>query len=196
MSPDIIYNLNYALTVPGEAVISSDGRYRYTLTREWNKRGSKTINWLMCNPSIADANILDPTIKKCIKWSVLWGFDRLIVTNVFAYRSTDVKQIYKIDDPVGPDNDFYLEQTFGMCKDGLVVVAFGNNGNHLSRNLVVETLATIAGADLYCLRTTKYDLPEHPLYIPLNTELKLWRNNARIDDDQQSRRLGDTERII
>lgn len=187
MTPEIIYNLNYALTVPGTALFSPDGKYRYVLTREWNKQGSKTINFLMMNPSTADANILDPTVKKCVKWSVLWGYDKLIITNLFAYRSTDVKQIYKVLDPIGPDNNYHIEQTFKMCHNGLVVAAYGNNGKHLNRNLEAEALAAIAGVDLYCLRTTKLDLPEHPLYLPSNLEPALWRNNnARSLNDIQS----------
>lgn len=43
MTPEIIYNLKYALSVPGTAIISPDTKYRYTLTREWNKKDNLFI---------------------------------------------------------------------------------------------------------------------------------------------------------
>jgi hypothetical protein len=176
-TPEIIYNLKYALIAPGTAILSPDKKYRYVLTREWNKNGSKSLNFLMCNPSTADASILDPTVKKCVKWAVVWGYDRLIVTNVFAYRSTDVKQLYKVGDPIGMNNDNHLEETFEKCKNGLVVAAWGNNGTYLSRDTVAQALATKAGVNLFCLRTTKNGNPEHPLYLPKNLKSIIWKNN-------------------
>ena len=30
----------------------------------------------MLNPSTADEHVLDPTVKKCVKWAKQWGFRR------------------------------------------------------------------------------------------------------------------------
>ena len=66
----------------------------------------------MLNPSTADEHVLDPTVKKCVKWAKQWGFGALDVCNIFAWRSTDPKLLYNLKDPVGPENDHWI-QTYG-----------------------------------------------------------------------------------
>ena len=66
----------------GGAVIT--GNYRYLLWREWNS-SSKTISFIMLNPSRADASFNDPTITRCINFAKFWGYGRLEVVNLFTY---------------------------------------------------------------------------------------------------------------
>jgi hypothetical protein len=74
----------------GEAVFSKCGRFRYSLLRQCNDADdAKLINFIMLNPSTADAMKNDPTVERCCKRAQALGYDRLIVTNVFALRSTD-----------------------------------------------------------------------------------------------------------
>ncbi|MGK7951453.1 MAG: DUF1643 domain-containing protein [Xenococcaceae cyanobacterium] len=55
----------------GGAVVT--GNYRYLLWREWNSQ-SKTVSFIMLNPSRADAEINDPTITRCINFAKSWGY--------------------------------------------------------------------------------------------------------------------------
>lgn len=50
------------------AWISSCGRYRYSLTRDWKREGDfdRTCVFVILNPSTADGSVDDPTIRKCI----------------------------------------------------------------------------------------------------------------------------------
>lgn len=59
-------------------------RYRYTLWRQWDPHGP-VINFIMLNPSTADAMQDDPTVTRCIHYAQQWGFGALMVTNIFAY---------------------------------------------------------------------------------------------------------------
>lgn len=49
-----------------DAIISECLSYRYTLSRKWNSENPKTLLFCMLNPSTADANLDDPTIRRCI----------------------------------------------------------------------------------------------------------------------------------
>ena len=55
------------------ARISKCDKYRYFLERHWNLDGNKTVLFIGLNPSIADANIDDPTIRRCINFAKTWG---------------------------------------------------------------------------------------------------------------------------
>jgi hypothetical protein len=56
----------------GTAVISDCGRYRYSLTRSWAD-GDNRVVFVMLNPSTADAEVDDPTIRRCIGFAKAWA---------------------------------------------------------------------------------------------------------------------------
>lgn len=89
------------------AVISPCGRYRYRLERETSQYGGQTAV-VMVNPSTADAVENDQTIKKLIGFGQRNGWGRVVVGNLFAYRARDVRELGKVADPVGPENDDHL----------------------------------------------------------------------------------------
>jgi len=78
--------------VTGAAEISPCGLYRYTLWR-WFGMGDRTVRFIGLNPSTADANQDDPTIRRCADFARRWGFDRLCMVNLFAYRATDPREL-------------------------------------------------------------------------------------------------------
>jgi hypothetical protein len=99
------------------ASLSLCGRYRFDLTREWGCRPVKPdrrVAFVMLNPSTADGHADDPTIRRCMGFAREWGFDGLVVVNLFAMRATRPDDVVKVlragGDAVGPDN--------GMTKDG------------------------------------------------------------------------------
>lgn len=70
------------------AVISPDGVYRYRLDRELPTQletRSRTVCFVMLNPSTADADQDDPTIRRCLGFAETWGYDKLVVVNLFGY---------------------------------------------------------------------------------------------------------------
>lgn len=179
MTPSIISNLARIRQIPGTAIFSEDRKYRYMLTREWDE-GDNPLILCMCNPSTADEKILDPTVYKCLWWSIMWGYNRLIVINSFAYRATNVKEIYKVEDPIGPKNDFYTKLTFEWCKASIgskVIMAAGNNGLHLNRLYDIKKLAKQVGIDLYYMKLTDKGIPCHPLYLKKTLTPQLWMTN-------------------
>lgn len=103
------------------AIFSPCSRYRYRLERDLGAIGSHhdSVAFIMLNPSTADAERDDPTIRRCIGYARLWGYRRLIVGNAYAWRSTDPAGLWTAPDPVGPDNAFHLEQ---IARDAELVV--------------------------------------------------------------------------
>ena len=87
------------------AVITDN--YRYLLWREWIS-SSKTVSFIMLNPSRADAEVNDPTITRCINFAKSWGFGRLEVVNLFAYRTSKPSLLKQATEPIGKDNDRYI----------------------------------------------------------------------------------------
>lgn len=149
------------------AVISADGLYRYRL-----ERGDGTaVAFLMLNPSTADATHDDPTIRKCLGFAKRWGFERIIVVNLFAFRATDPRDLAAAHrrgvNVVGPDNVYHVEQA--MRDSGLVVAAWGR---HAEAKWAVGEANRWSGRLMQCLGNTKGGSPRHPLLVPYDTELK------------------------
>jgi hypothetical protein len=162
---------NLGLFNKSGARFSGDSKYRYTLFRE-RAEGSGTVNFIMLNPSTADAQANDPTVERCQRRAWAMGYKRLVVTNIFALRSTDPKNLYSEVDPVGLDNDYWLVQV-ALTSDK-VVCAWGSHGNYRDRGGLVERMLREQHIDLWQLRLTKKGEPSHPLYIPYNEEPKPW----------------------
>ena len=141
-----------------KANISKDKIYRYTLSRTWDST-KPTVLFIGLNPSIADENIDDPTITRCINFAKDWGYGTLLMANLFAFRSTYPKEIYLIDDPIGKDNDHYILEC--VKQSDLIIACWGNNGTYMDREKIIKELVP----NLYCLQKNKNGTPRHPLRL-------------------------------
>jgi hypothetical protein len=146
-------------------------RYRYHLSRVWDREGPR-INFLMLNPSTADALVVDPTVRRCLGFAKKWGAGSLEVTNIFALRATDPKELRRVVDPVGPANDEAIVESALMAD--LVVAAWGVHGVYLDREAHVRSLLTKAGVEVSVLQVTKDGHPGHPLYVAGDTRPVPW----------------------
>ena len=155
-------------TAPDIARYSEDGRHRYLLTREFGS--DSTCVFVMLNPSTADADHDDPTIRRCIGFARREGFGRLEIVNLFGFRATLPVDFFAADDPVGSEND--VEIKLSISRADLVVVAWGNHGAFdAGRTTAVLGLITDSGTVTKCFGMTTKRQPRHPLYLPTDTEL-------------------------
>lgn len=141
------------------AIFSKDKKYRYKLWRVWDN-SKPIVGFIGLNPSLADAEIDDPTIIKLITLSTNWGYGGFYISNLFAYISTDPNELINVADPIGVENDKYLHELTDSCDK--TVLIWGNSGTLLKRNL--EVLKFLNHNDTYCVGLTKYGNPIHPLY--------------------------------
>lgn len=166
------------------ALISECGKYRYSLERlcgqEQDRRGValRTVLWVMLNPSTADATKDDQTIRKCMAFSARWGFTHMLVGNLFAFRTTDPKNLIHAQhagiDIVGPRANEVLTAMAERAE--LVVCAWGAHAERwpMRSKWVRHEIARVVAAPIMALKTTGGGHPYHPLYIPLETELRPW----------------------
>ena len=145
-----------------QAQFSDDRRYRYVLRYQWKAGG--TVAFILLNPSTADEEHSDPTVTKCIKYAISWGFQEMCVLNLFALRSADPKALYQKDDPVGPDNDRWIREVLPRCAK--VVCGWGTRGVYRRRDNTVLELIRSLGHEPLALAVTKKGYPGHPLYLP------------------------------
>lgn len=155
------------------AIISADGLYRYRLEREWDTLdGAGTVLWVMLNPSTADADTDDATIRRCLGFSKAWEFAGLYVGNLYALRSTDPRAIGKHPDPIGPECDEHLKVMAMTSWVSLIVCAWGSGVDPYRADQVRTMLSQ--HRKLYCLGKTKDGNPKHPLYLPKTLKPVLW----------------------
>lgn len=157
------------------AIISDCGKYRYRLER--GNPIKPAIAFIMVNPSTADAEMDDPTIRKVKGFAERAGYDHLIVGNLFAYRATDIKELRDAADPIGPDNDSHLDL---ILRDAVLhVVAWGASAKLpetlRKRWTEVVRLADAAGAELYCFGTCDDKHPKHPLMTSYGVPIAKWQ---------------------
>lgn len=154
-----------ASVMDSNAIISSDGRYRYKLGRYWTQRKAPLV-WIMLNPSTADAEKDDHTIRRCISFAKRWGFGGIEVYNLFALRSRHPTSIEMADDPVGPENDDWLK---AAARSGRKIVAAWGACRTLRQSQraahVMKLLVRFRNAFPVSLGVTKTGDPRHPLYV-------------------------------
>lgn len=157
------------------AIISSCGQYRYRLTRPGDLTATRgPAVFIMLNPSVADADLDDPTIRRCRGFARAWGCNGIVVANLYALRSTDPAGLWLHADPVGPENDEHLVQLASIAiSAGEVVCAWGSNAR-ADRVAQVAALLFAGGARLRCLGINQAGAPRHPLYVPGSQELIDW----------------------
>lgn len=156
------------------AVLSPCGTWRYVLRREW-LTGAGAVCWVMLNPSTADAEQDDPTIRKVVGFSQRWGFRSATVVNLYAYRATDPRTLHDAAaagvDVVGPDNDRHIVDA--VYDSRRVVVGWGANEPAGSQR-VRRVKGLLCEHSAWCLGTVGNGQPRHPLMPAYATALEPW----------------------
>lgn len=179
-------------TVEKGADLSPCGVYRTRLWRRWNT--GALLPFVMLNPSTADAEADDPTIRRCVGFARREGWAGIEVVNLFPYRATDPDTLVDVEDLEHfPFGDEAIRQVIAQQADiGPVVAAWGagyakvmsaRRAKHGQfgrmaiddRPAVVRSIAARTGARLSCLGVTKDGAPRHPLMVRADQPLIPWR---------------------
>ena len=171
MPPDLITRSHLKGDAASTAVYSPCGRYRYALTRTWNREGPKAL-FVMLNPSSATELQNDPTVERCERRARALGFGAFHVANIFALRATDPRVMRAEADPIGPANDDAIRAA-ALAADR-IICAWGGHGAHLARGAAVTRLLAETGLPLWHFGLTAAGAPKHPLYIGYAVQPEPW----------------------
>ena len=141
------------------ASFSRCGQYRYQLSRQWEKGDGHCV-FIGLNPSTADAYTDDPTIRRCMDFTQRWGYSRMTMVNLFAFKTPHPTLLKKAEDPEGSNNRRVLRRHCASAN--LIVAAWGAHGTYADQ---AQRLAGIwADVPVHCFGLTKSGQPLHPLY--------------------------------
>lgn len=159
--------------VTSDALFSDCKRFRYWLTRTWSA-DFPTIAFIGLNPSVASLEVDDKTVRKCQMYARRWGYGRLLMLNLYAFRETDPKVMWRaldrhVDIVGGSRNSLgSLRQYIADFNATKTVAAWGAQAHGRGN----DARGSLPG--LYCLEKNKDGSPKHPLYIPSASDLKRW----------------------
>lgn len=154
------------------AEISRCGGYRYTLWRRWGD-GPMAV-FVMLNPSTADANEDDATIRRCRGFAKREGCGGLTVINLYSLRSRDPDALGRYPYPNGPDEARHSAAVLREAR-GPVICGWGAHPAARSAAGFMLDLIRAAGHEPMRLGLTKEGAPRHPLYIKNNAPLAALR---------------------
>lgn len=138
------------------AKISNCKKHRYQLWRLWDDSLPKLL-FIMLNPSTADAEKDDPTIRRCIGFAKSWGFGGIYVGNLYSYRTSSPKiLIEKLEDVSSKINlDHLLDMEAQTDK---TIYAWGNKRG-------IPSFIHHHTRDAFYIDMAKDGTPKHPLYL-------------------------------
>lgn len=140
------------------AEFSPCGKYRYKLWRIWDP----TLPKAMCiglNPSTANADTNDATIRNLIQMLTKLGYGGFYMTNLFAIVSSDPDILLSEGVDLQLDNENKLKEVAAICKD--VIVCWGNFKQ--AKNRIKEVLPQYPKAK--CFGWNQNGTPWHPMGI-------------------------------
>lgn len=161
---------------PNGAILSDCELYRYALWRTVSEETGSIVGYFGVNPSTADHTIDDQTVKK---WK---GFcpkipnhkvSKFLVGNLFAYRATDVNELKKQPDPIGIENDKWVDLI--ISRSDILIPCWGNS-TKVPKELrcrigFTEEKLKASGKPVLCFGKTKSGCPIHPQMLGYDTPI-------------------------
>ena len=130
------------------------------------------VAFILLNPSMADSNTDDPTVKRCVGYAKNWGYGSLSIYNLFAYRATDPRDLKKQGYPIGDENDAILRD---LGLSNIDIIAAWGNGAQLAR---VVKVVELIHRPVQCLAYNKNGMTHHSLLLPKDIHPQRWDMQA------------------
>lgn len=163
-----------------KAQFSECGLFRYSLEKVFDADYPKLV-WIMANPSKATEYQDDPTVRKCQRLALKWGYGGVVIVNLYAYRSTDPKILIRLAKDgvnVGADLANVFAITAAIRNNRNIMVAWGSLLGELAEppSKMVEAIAKEHRRHLMALDINRDGNPKHPLYASLSSTPVAWRD--------------------
>lgn len=156
------------------ATFSPCKQFRYVLYRIWDTN-KPMVMFIGLNPSTADAEKDDATIRRCRGFAKREGMGGMVMVNLYAYRATDPKELIRrkciglpLINPVEVMGENNHHVMYWRNRSKMVIFCWGqNDGKLFNRGKDMNDLIT----DGLCFGKNKDGHPLHPLYLPSDTPL-------------------------
>lgn len=162
-----------------DATFSRCGHYRWLLQRvlvePLEAEAPRTLIFVGLNPSRASEHRDDATLRRLIAFGTRWGYQRLVVMNLFARISPSPEALQRCSDPIGDHTDAVLQhwmEDWAEHPSWGLWLGWGTRGAWFQRDqALVARLAPClrrrrSGAGPFTLGSTRSGQPRHPLYVP------------------------------
>lgn len=90
------------------AEFSECGKYRYLLKRDWSITQRPSAMCIGLNPSNANTDKDDPTIRILVDTLNHLGYGELKMCNLYAYVSSKPSKLFEVPDPLGLNDEWLL----------------------------------------------------------------------------------------
>lgn len=160
--------------VMGRAEFGGPGNcYRHLLERWWGSNDSNSAYLLSIgmNPSTAEADIDDPTIRWELDLTRRLGLTHYVKVNVGDYRSTSPKGLLNVE-ACSPNNRMIIRSWAAGAHT--ILAAWGKLHPKLTQ-LADNVLFDLHGREIWCVGRNADGSPKHPLYVPKDVELERYR---------------------
>lgn len=148
------------------ANFSNCGKYRYSLWRIWDK-SKPLVMFIGLNPSTANADTDDATIKSVTRISKHNGYGGFYMMNCFPFISTDPSKLIATSKEHLYLNDEWLVKVW--IKSDVAVFAWGNF--KIVKESGREERLSKMFPNAKALFVNKNGSPKHPLYCKSDTVL-------------------------
>lgn len=100
----------------------------------------------------------DMTVRKCIGFAENAGYGRVVILNLFAYRTANPSILYQASDRIGPEFDEHFREWASKCDTviccwGVIPMQFRYRAGEI---------AALLPERCYCIGTTREGFPLHP----------------------------------
>lgn len=154
------------------ALFSDDHQYRYRLWRIWDETLPR-LCYIMLNPSTADAEKDDATIRVCKGRAIRMSYGGIDVVNLFALRATNPLVLYRHPAPISHPTDQFRssdELIKAAQEAGMVICAWGKHGAYRDRGRNVLLDLKGRGIRAHALKLNADGSPAHPLRISYDVQ--------------------------
>ncbi|WP_032901384.1 DUF1643 domain-containing protein [Mesorhizobium ciceri] len=157
------------------AVFSECGLFRHRLDREVQATGLVFL-YSGINGSTAGVSDEDQTSMKWRGFTLRNNGRKYIAVNPFGKTATDVRELAKVADPVGPDNARHVAEA--ISEADILVPCWGSRDKippRLRHHLdAMRDLFFASGKPVKVFGFTKSGDPKHPLMLGYDTPLVDW----------------------
>lgn len=129
-----------------------------------NGEAKKPLGIVGLNPSVIK-NGKNSTVSILSQIALREGYDSLVITNLYGYITPNPKDLNDIEDPVGSENDLWIQDMVNTCDKVLCI--WGNNADKERVNKILPTIKNKA----YTIGLTKSGQPRHVLHTKKDAPL-------------------------